>query len=278
MRLWFCGLVLAALVPLTAAAQDAPAAMVSDPLVVKAVNRSRTLSYVRAATELSEGMISRRGQVLCPIVSGAGKDVDRYVRSRLREVAGDMGLQFAAEACYPNLLILFSREPKVMLDQARRRGKIRYDRIAAPRVDRFKADAKPVRWLNYTREVPAYGDLSAGDNDIRTMRAPDSRIVQPSASRLYNGVVVVDARKTDGVEIAALADYVSMIALADIRSDVTQPDQASILNLFAEPGGPKRMTASDKAYLRALYKMKLDRVSADQVTALADGMATELER
>jgi len=279
MRSWLVGLVLAASIPMTtpAVAQDVPP-LVSETLVVKGANRDRTLNYVRAATALSDGMISRRLQVLCPIVAGAGKDVDRYVRSRLREVASEVGLQFASETCYPNLMILFSREPKAMLDQARRRGKIRYDRIAMPRIDRFKANSSPVRWVSYTDDVPAYGALSDSNSSVQSMRAPDSRIVQTSASRLYYSLVVVDARQTDGVEIGALADYVSMIALADIRPDVTQVDQASILNLFAEPGGPKRMTASDRAYLRALYKLKMDRLAPDQVVALAEGMATELER
>lgn len=278
MRSWIFGLVLAALVPVTAAAQQAPADMVSDPLVVKAANRARTLNYVRAATQLSNGMVSRRKPDLCPVVAGAGRDADRYVRSRLRQVAGEVGLKFAAKTCYPNLMILFSREPEVMLDQARRRGKIRYDTISMPAIDRFKANPNPVRWLSYTNEVAAYGDMSSGDTDIRTMRAPDSHILQPVASRLSNSLVVVDARKAEGVEIAALADYVSMIALADIRPDATQPDQASILNLFAEPGGPKRLTTADQAYLRALYKLKVDRGPPDQLGALAAGMATELER
>jgi hypothetical protein len=279
MRSWFVGLILAASIPMTTpvVAQDVPP-LVSETLVVKAANRARTMNYVRAATELSSGMVSRRAPKLCPVVSGAGKTVDGYVRSRLRQVAGDVGLRFEAQKCYPNLVILFSREPEAMLDQARRRGKIRYDTISLPRIDRFKANDNPVRWLSYTGEVPAYGDISSGDTDIRAMRAPDSHILQPVASRLHYSLVVVDARKTEGVEVAALADYLSLITLADIRADATQPDQASILNLFSEPGGPKRLTASDQAYLRALYKLKTDRIGPDQLGVLASGMATELER
>ncbi len=277
MRSWLAGLILAALVPVTAMAQEPPP-MVSDPVVVKAANRARTLNYVRAATALSAGMVSRRGSRLCPVVAGGGKAVDRYVRSRLRQVAEDVGLKFETKTCYPDLLILFSREPEAMLDQARRRGKIRYDTIAMPRVDRFKASAQPVRWLSYTGEIPAYGDISAGDASIPTMSSPGSRIIQTVASQLNYSLVVVDARKVDGVEVAALADYLSLVVLADIRPDATQPDQVSILNLFAAPGGPKRLTASDRAYLRALYKLKTDRVAPDQLGALASGMADELER
>jgi len=272
------GLVLAVLVPAMAMAQDAPGGLISDPLVVKAANRARTLNYVRAATALSNGMISRRAAKLCPVVAGAGREVNGYVLSRLREVSSEVGLRFDDRKCYPNLLILFSREPQAMLVQARRRGKIRYDTISLPRIDRFKANASPVRWLSYTGEVPAYGDVSSGDTDTRAVRAPDSHILQPVASRLDYSLVVVDARKADGIEIGALADYLSLVALADIRPGARQPDQASILNLFSEPGGPKRMTASDQAYLRGLYTLKFDRLGPDQIGALASAMATELER
>lgn len=260
-----------------AAAQDVPP-LVSDPVVVTAINRERTMNYVRAATELSAGRISRRGPRLCPIVAGAGRDADRYVRSRLRQVAEDVGVKFEAKACYPNLMILFSREPEVMLDQARQRGKIRHDAVSPPRIERFKANTRPVRWLSYTGEVPAYGDISSGDTNIPAYRSTDSHIIQAVASQLNYSLVVIDARKTDGIEIGALADYVSLVALADIRPDATQPGQASILNLFVEPGGPKRLTANDWAYLRALYKLKIYRVTPDQLGALAAGMATELAR
>lgn len=259
-----------------ASAQDAPP-LVSDPLIVKAANRARTLNYVRSATALSSGMVSRRGSRLCPLVAGAGRETDRYVRSRLRQVAEDVGLRFEARSCHPNLLILFSREPEAMLDQARRRGKIRYDTIAPPRIERFRTNAKAVRWLSFTREVAPLGDISSGDT-IPTRRSPDSHIVQPVASQLDYSLVVVDARKADGVEVAALADYLSLISLADIRPDATQPDQVSILNLFVRPDAPKRLTASDQAYLRALYRLKADRVTPDQLGALAAGMAAELER
>lgn len=273
---------LAILAPAATVAQAPnPPPMVSDPLVVKAANRARTLGYVRAATQLSpSGQVSKRPRRLCPVVAGAESEVNGYVHARLREVAGEVGVQFESRACRPNLLVLFSREPEEMLRQARKRGKILYDEVSIPRVDRFKANVHPVRWLSRTRELPVYGQTEGGYTgaEFASARAPDSHIVRPVASVLHHSIVVVDARKADGVPVAALADYVSLVALTDIKPDAVQPDQTSILNLFASPDAPKRMSNADRAYLRAVYKVRGNVGAGDQLGVLATAMADELER
>lgn len=266
---------LAAMVCGRAYAQDAV-----DPLVLKAVPKERVVSFVRTVTQLSPGgQVSKRGAKLCPLVAGADPAANSYVRARLRQVAGELGLGIEKRACEPDVLVIFSREPDTMLRQARERGKIRYDGLSPVRIDRFKNDPKPIRWLSRTREIPVFGDMSAGDTDIVIRRAPDSHIVQPVVSRLSHTLIVIDARQADGIEIGALADYVTMVALADIRPNVTPVDATSILNLFA-PGAEAspRLSSFDLAYLRAVYQMKTERMVADQLSALAGAMSGDLRR
>lgn len=254
---------------------------IADPLVVKGANRARTLDYVRAVTELSpSGQVSKRPNQLCPLVAGAQPEINRYVLARLREVANEVGVHFATRSCQPDLLVLFSREPEEMLRKARARGKIRYDDISIPRVDRFRANAYPVRWLSRTMEVPIQGQADGGFTDAAfvTFQAPGSRIVQPVASVLYHSMVVVDARKADGVPVAALADYVSFVALANIKVGAVQSSYDSILELFAAPGSSKRLSNADKAYLRAVYKVRSHIGASDQLAPLATAMVDELQR
>lgn len=274
--------VLALLASEAVAAQtsSAPESM-ADPLVVKGANRARTLDYVRAVTQLSSsGRVSKRPKQLCPLVAGAQPEINRYVLVRLREVADEVGVEFATRSCQPDLLVLFSREPEEMLRKARARGKIRYDDISIPRVDRFRADARPVRWLSRTMELPVQGQADGGFADAAfvTFQAPGSLIVQPVASVLYHSIVVVDARKADGVPVAALADYVSFVALANIRVNAAQSSYDSILDLFASPGAPKRLSNADKAYLRAVYKVRSNIGASDQLGPLATAMVDELQR
>ena len=250
-----------------------------DPLLVKGANRATTMSYVRAVTQLSSGgQVSKRPVRLCPYVAGGGRDVNRYVLRRLREVAGEVGLVFADRKCHPNMLILFSREPEVLLHQARKRGKIDYSGVQIPRVDRFKASISPIRWLSRTTEMSVYGEVPPGGIDPSTAeyRAPGSRIVLPTVSVLYHSLVVIDAEKANGVEVAALADYVSMVTLVDIKPDAA-PAQSSILNLFSGNDRAKRLTVSDRAYLQAVYKMRSS-IGADRTAALGAAMIDELER
>ncbi len=248
-----------------------------DPLVLKAVPRERVVSFVRAVTQLSPGgQVSQRHPKLCPLVVGADAAANGYVRARLRQVAGELGLSFENRACAPNILVVFSREPETMLRQARERGKIRYDGLSPLKIDRFKEDPKAVRWLTWTTEIPVFGDMP-GDAGGIVMSAPGSRIVQPVMSRLNHSLIVVDARQADGMEIAALADYVTMVALADIRPNAAPVDATSILNLFV--GGPeatRRLSSFDLAYLRAVYRLKTGRMVADQLSALAGDMSDDL--
>ena len=279
-RLLVASLAAAIAIPTAAfgGAQEPPVVAV-DPLVVKGANRATTMSYVRAVTQLSpSGQVSKRPSRLCPFVAGGGREVNRYVLGRLQQVAAETGLAFQDRKCHPNMLILFSREPEVLLSEARKRGKINYNGVQMPRVDRFKTSTSPVRWLSRTDEIAVYGEAPAGGvgSNIREYRAPGSRIVQPTVSVLYHSLVVIDAKKADGVGVAALADYVSMVTLADIKPDAA-PAQSSILNLFSGADRARGLTVSDRAYLHAVYKLRSN-IGADQMTALGAAMIDELER
>jgi hypothetical protein len=242
------------------------------------------LGYIRATTNLSaDGGVARRPARLCPLVAGASAEVNTYVASRIRQVGQEVGVDFEKKACQPNLLVLFSREPDVMLKKARKRGAIRYDQVMASQMDRFKADTRPVRWLNTIREVPTLGlaDVNGDPHGPDVVRGPGTRIVTAVASQIQGSIVVVDAVQADGVEIGALADYLSMVSLSNIKPGASAPGQASIMNLFAGEtprARSMRLTPIDKAYLHGIYKVRADISGMNQMGAVARIMADELER
>lgn len=213
----------------------------------------QSLGYATAATRLSpHGTVSKQLHRLCPLVIGATPETNAYVASRLRQVAGEVGVEYEHRDCYPNLLVLFSDEPDQMLGEAWRSGRISYDGISAPRMRQFQDSVQPIRWVHGT------GDLYLSDK----------------GTGLYNSLVVIDARQTRDVPIAAIADYVSLVSLADIRPDAAQPAQASILNLFA--GGataPAGLTETDRAYLRGVYAVNRRIGGQNQVRRVAAIMA-----
>ncbi len=82
-------------------------------------------------------------------------------------------------------------------------------------------------------------------------------------SRLRGGVmemmdyviIVIDASKTGHTTVGALADYVAMVALAQINPEAETGNAPTILNLFSEDASlrPAALTSWDIAYLRGLY-------------------------
>jgi hypothetical protein len=75
-------------------------------------------------------------------------------------------------------------------------------------------------------------------------------------SEFANVLIVVDQAKVAGQATDAIADYVAVLAFAPVANlDACNP-LPSILDLFAAcapPRAPQSLTASDLAYLKALY-------------------------
>lgn len=289
--LFLIGLVLLCVQPVSAQTPSAPATeAVSDgaveSVVVEAARRKRLLTYVRSVSTLSsDGQISRRPNRLCPFVAGAPAEVNTYVTARMREVGQEVGVQFERNACQPNLLVLFSREPEAMLRQARKRRKINFEPASPTQVQRFLDDTRPVRWWHSVVAIPALGAFAL-DGSIegagQVVRAGGSRIVPATRSVIRGSLIVVDARQTNGVKIGTLADYLTFVALTDIKPGADLSGYASILNLFSTAASDgeanSRLTAMDLAYLRGVYGARDTSYGMNQMGKVATIMDQELGR
>lgn len=288
---FLCGLLLLCGQPVKAQTASVQATeAVSDELVesvvVQAARRERLLTYIKSVSTLSsDGQISRRSNRLCPLVAGAPAEVNTYVTARLREVGREVGVQFEQKMCQPNLLVLFSREPEAMLRQARERRKINFEPASPIQIQRFLDDRRPVRWWHSVVFIPALGAFAL-DGDIegagQSVRAGGSNIVSATRSVIRGSLIVVDASQTDGVEIGALADYLTLVALSDIKPDVDLSGYASILNLFStaasDDDASSRLTAMDMAYLRGVYGARDTSYGMNQIGKVATIMDQELGR
>lgn len=172
-------------------------------------------------------------QGVCPLVRGASAEVNTYVAARMRQVAEQVGAEYAHTACEPNVVVLFSSNPNELVNEAARTKRFNYNGVTAQKAAQFRASSQPVRWIH-------------GSATPR-MATKDARP--------YNSLVVVDANKTADMKVSALADYVTMVSLADVHARAT-PDN-SIMNLFdGEAAAPQAMTEADQAYLRAVYRAR----------------------
>jgi hypothetical protein len=103
------------------------------------------------------------------------------------------------------------------------------------------------------------GSTNSNPISVEAIQHYDSSVISTQVHRfLTSATVLVDADSVAGQPLDAIAAYAAMVAFAEIRDSDFAPS-GSILGLFAAPGAPREMTDQDMAFLRALYRLPLDR-------------------
>ena len=96
-----------------------------------------------------------------------------------------------------------------------------------------------------------------GPRPLQNDHATLSRIQHDDVQELTSVLVIVDARRIDGLKIGAVADYAAMLGLAKINLNADVADDDSVLRLFTIPTDAaatlSKLGAWDVAFLKALY-------------------------
>ncbi|WP_428149551.1 hypothetical protein [Brevundimonas sp.] len=157
----------------------------------------------------------------------------------------------------------------------------------------FLASDQPVRWWQNTvtvnaetgmvnRHLPGQSPVGT-PSEIRTPADLGTFGSIVTGSRLRNEVrddltqvtIIVDVDQIIGIDATQLADYLAMIALAQIDPEVDPGPYGSILALFAHPeAAPPGLTDWDHAFLEGLYGAEQTSPNARaRLSAVADSMA-----
>jgi hypothetical protein len=272
----------------TAAAETSPAAAEELQEVTVTAHHGglekRVSEFVSqiAAAENEEGLPRWKAPV-CPLVSGLTQAESEFILGRISEIAHEAGAPLAGKNCHPkNLYILVHPHPKELLEAMQKRNRaftVGNDDTPPEVFDRLLATPRAVRvW--YTTEERTL-------NGVVFVRHPGDPppIMRTTGSTLDNGVVwqlahvfvVVDQTRLSGVTRGQLADYVAMVALADLKPGANLGDAPSILTLFdASPeAAPTSMSDWDRAFLKSLYTT--DQKSKQQRNEIAHQMVVELK-
>ena len=144
-------------------------------------------------------------------------------------------------------------------------------------LDEFLDTPRAVRWWHISETFGQNGISLAGDasqggmSNAPVARVNGTRLTSNTREDLTRVIIIVDANRVQGVQLAALADYVSMVALAQINPHASTTDYPTIMNLFsgtqANAGAPTAMTQWDQAFLDALYKSARNTVNPAQQRA-----------
>lgn len=200
--------------------------------------------------------LPRWDRPICPLVAGLPRKQGEYILGRITQVATAAHAPLAGEHCRPNLYVVATPYPDLLLEKWWARDVNMYNECSGlGGVKAFLHSKRSIRvWYN---AVPA-GGRSIDESTASLFVNIGSNFgcvsgTHSPAIGLSQVIVVVDMRQMDGVTVRQLADYVSMIGLAQIRLDAL-PAGPSILTLAEDKrDAPEGLSAWDRALLYALY-------------------------
>lgn len=291
LALW-SGAVPAQAVPQTPAAQTS-AAQRSNQLGEVVVEGRQLEALIRNfVTDVSQpannrGLARWNGPV-CVGAVNLRSEVGQYVIDRISDVARELEVEAGEPGCRPNVLIVAAVDgaglASALVEDRPRNFDLRHNGTdAGTRAFRnFRTGDQPVRWWQISMPINS-------DNGERAVRLPGDeqppRIRVVSASRLrtqirddmVRSVIIVDVDRLAGASLAQLADYLALVALAQVDAEADTAPYPTILNLFADPASaPAGLTEWDRSYLTALYEHDQLRINRNsQVRAVAEAVTRD---
>ena len=234
---------------------------------------------------------------ICPIVAGLPNDQGEYILARLSQVARDAHVPLAGEHCRkPNLLVVVSDQPdslakkwaehdKTRLNTCNGQGYLK-DFVNSRRPVRayyngkfLSSDGEELSQINNSA-FSLYGlniDLHFGPCVSGSGVAIGTRLRYGSVQGLQSVIILVDGKRANKLNIGQLADYITLVGLAQIRPDANTGTAPTILTVFtgADPQ-PQGLSHWDESFLRGLYTTKQS--SVIQTSLIKASMFDQLRR
>jgi hypothetical protein len=255
-----------------------------------------------AAAPGSEDQLARWDRRICPGVIGM-RDARQaqFIVDRLAQRAFQLGLEVREPGCRADVVVFVTPDSERLARElgAEYRALVGYhsasNAVTAGHeaLTEFMETPRPVRWWHVSQTVTRDGEVlgesagrptAGGFAGVEVVRQPDAGRLRRSTRQDFSRVIiVVDATRAAGLQLGALADYVSMVALAQLSPDADTSEVPSILNLFADLSAgrtpPAELTDWDMAYLRALYEApRAARNAQTQEGAIVRSMSEELSQ
>jgi predicted small integral membrane protein len=230
-----------------------------------------------AALQNSEGL-ARWETSVCPLVSGLPQREGEFIVARVSEIARAAAVPLAGESCRPNLFIVVTSHPQVILREVAKRNywqvfgdaapSVVEDFIVAPREVKvwYKPEIRTQVGTPMSGQSPT-GGLFFGASPPISQHADASHLSFNATWVFSTVVVVVDQTRLRGESRGQIADYIGMAALAQLKPDAAPRDADTILKLLdvTPQTAPAGISAWDQAFLKALYatdpKSRLQRVN-----------------
>lgn len=207
----------------------------------------------------------------------------QYIADRISGIALELGLRPGEPGCIPNIQIAFATDGRAMADELVKTQPSWFRPFfgtggttqGLDALDEFTTSDAPVRWWQLTMPVSRTGEpaISLPGRGPVSVAGSNSRVTHSIDVHLVNCYLIVDITRAGSASWNELADYLAMVALAQIAPNRPPSGYDSILNLFSARSGTSGLTQIDLAYLGALYKLDGFRMPNRQRSVLASTMA-----
>jgi hypothetical protein len=267
---------------------SSPEAAQQPATVTVEAQRQRELIQHQISTYVSAIAMPNRGEALlrwqspvCPAVMGLSAAEGEFLLERLSKFAMDAGAPVAPKDCGPNLLVIVSPEPNVLLKKWwARNPRLFKDDKGIGGVKRFLDSTQPIRAYynaNLDCEGGAYKVRGGGTYvPSHCTSALGSKLSWEVIRVIVSVIVIVDLKQISDLTMGQLTDYVTLISLAQIREDPNPGAAPTILHLFTDKGTtrPEGLSDWDQSFLKALYTSNTESVM--QLAVIKDRLYGDL--
>ena len=287
-----------ALVAAQAPSDPASESVTVNALLPEKVARDLAVGFVKATgVAAGETPAARWTAPICPEVLGLEDIGKRAAEAKIRRVAAAVGADVAPEGCRRNIIVSFTSDGASLAKAVVEREPWRVANLSPRAKTAVLGGSAPIRWLystetrprhgaaattsgdaakSYGPPGPGYGGGSSIGGDMPTLMHYESSILSTLTNRvLTSAIVIIDTEEAMGRRLEALAAYAALVALAEIRNADAAP-VGSILTLFESSVPPRDLTTQDLAFLRALYRLPLDRQAMQHRGQLVHGITGAL--
>jgi len=231
--------------------------------------------------------LERWNRPVCPLVAGLPRERGEFILARVSQIARDSNAPLGSEHCKPNLYIVVTDTPDLLLEKWSKRDRRMFNTCnGMGYVKEFLHSRQPVR-VFYNAKFSSGGsqrDASAlelnglhidFENECTASGAAGTRLSYGAIQELTSVIIVVDSRQTPNRNMGQLADYIAMVGLAHIRVKADTGTAPSILHLFRESDPlPQGLSPWDAAFLHSLYATTQSSVL--EVTMIKRGMFDQI--
>lgn len=245
------------------------------------------------------GQFARWRSALCISVRGIpDAAVAQRVTARIALAASLAGLAQDKPGCKPNLTVAFTDDARGLVGMVKARKRSALPPFEPRLFAALDSATLPVRWWHVLGPAGSGGGSSAADAGALASAASNATALGnvlpagPNAigtnswnSSLVDtnlsvwaraGVAVVDVNLATGVSLDAPADYVALVMIAPMRLPAGDPGVPSVLSLFQPGSTTTGLTSWDRAFIKGLYRIQMNRSAQRQRQQLLSAMTREL--